>query len=304
MHAAPGARARVLAGLLWLLGLALLAWALHGVDRAALSVATRRVPAAVWLLAAAGWLFTYVIRAWRLRCEWRAQRLVALGRCLRLVLLHNAAVLLSPMRLGEAGYVWLVHSEWGVGVAQAARSLLWLRWQDAAVLATLGLLLLPPWAWPWRLALAAGAFGLALWLPAWGARRAATHRLPRQLLAAAAQRGVDADGWGAAWANWLLRLGVLGLLFSQLAGASGPAVLAAAIGTELGGVLPLQGPAGLGPYEAGAWAGARLAGVPAAPLAGAAVVAHVFCVAVALAAALCAQGLRPFPARAVHPVEH
>jgi hypothetical protein len=220
-----------------------------------------------------------------------------------LVLLHNAAVLLSPMRLGEAGYVWLVHSEWGVGMAQAARSLLWLRWQDAAVLATLGLLLLPPLPLPWRLALAAGAFSLALWLPAWGARRAATHRLPHRLLAATAQRGFDADGWGAAWSNWLLRLGVLSLLFSHLASAPNPAVLAAAIGTELGGVLPLQGPAGLGPYEAGAWAGARLADANAPPLAGAAVVAHVFCVAVALAAALCAQWLLPFPARASHPVE-
>lgn len=291
-------RTRVLLLMAWLLGLVLLALALRGVDGQALITAARHVPAAVWLLAALGWLSTYVVRAWRLRREWRTQRLVSAGRCLRLVLLHNAAVLMSPLRLGEAGYVWLVHAEWGVPMTQAARSLLWLRWQDAAVLGTLGVLVLPPLPLPWRLALASLAFGLALALPAWVARASRPHHLLQRLVGTGMQRCFEVDGWVAAWSNWLLRLAVLSLLFSHLADAPAQVLLCAALGTELGGVLPVQGPAGLGPYEAGAWAGARLAGANPASLAGAAVVAHVFCVAVALAAALLLQCL---PAVAVPP---
>jgi hypothetical protein len=89
-----------------------------------------------------------------------------------------------------------------------------------------------------------------------------------------------------------------------------PAGLRAALGGELGALMPLQGPAGLGTYEAGVWAGAAWhAGVAGehlasragvAELAGAALAVHALWLAtglVAAAFAALATRLLPPPAR-------
>jgi hypothetical protein len=61
--------------------------------------------------------------------------------------------------------------------------------------------------------------------------------------------------------------------------------IGAAVGAEMGSLWPLQGPAGLGPFELGAWSAAQwLGNVPTGWLA-AALTTHLFCVAVALVAA-------------------
>ena len=86
---------RFLLGLVFACGL--LAWLLAGLDRSAPSAAAARVPISVWCAAAVGVLLSHLLRALRLRAEWRPRVGAELGACLRLALLHNAAVLLLPM---------------------------------------------------------------------------------------------------------------------------------------------------------------------------------------------------------------
>ena len=88
------------------------------------------VPPMLWVAATLGLLASYALRALRLFVEWQPQvRGIRFVDCLRLMLLHNAAVNVVPMRAGEAGYAWIVHRQWGVPLADAVASLLWLRLQ-------------------------------------------------------------------------------------------------------------------------------------------------------------------------------
>lgn len=213
---------------------------------------------------------------------------------LRVSLLHNAAVNLLPMRSGELAYPYLLRRELGVALPTAVASLLWLRLQDLLVL--LGLLLvLWPAPWPLRvllLALYALLVGRALtwlrrqtpvpdgdveeasattqasspapaptpapmpvpWRTVWRRCRA---RLAQVARAVADPHRHRASGWLWCGANWCLKLTVVAVLLTQLsAGLHAQHGLRGALGGELSALLPLQGPAGLGTYELGVWAGA------------------------------------------------
>ncbi|HEX4511166.1 MAG TPA: lysylphosphatidylglycerol synthase transmembrane domain-containing protein [Burkholderiaceae bacterium] len=240
------------------------------------------VPWPGWVAAVVGMSLTYALRAGRLRVEW-AWKLAGLGlgyrECLQVTLLHNAAINVLPMRSGEASYAWLLHRRWGVGLGDAAASLLWLRLQDMMVLGVLGLAALVPWPLPARLALAAVAVTLAAtaapalvrlvhvrarWARArahvdravaW--RRRAWHVVAKVAGAFRASRG-GARAWGYAIANWGLKLGIVGTLLASLAGLPLAPAFRGALGGELAGVVPIQAPAGVGTYEAGVALGARV----------------------------------------------
>ncbi|HEX9307695.1 MAG TPA: hypothetical protein VF894_09410, partial [Anaeromyxobacter sp.] len=79
-----------------------------------------------------------------------------------------------------------------------------------------------------------------------------------------------------------------------------------ALGGELAGVLPVQGPAGLGTYEAGVWAGAALRGRTAAEIAPPALAVHLVSFGTAIAAGAIAHAVsRRRPARTPSPrLEH
>lgn len=259
-------------------------WALHGLDLADLLGRIGRTPGWLWPLAAAGILFSHALRATRLHAEWQPQTGADWASCLRLTLLHNAAVLLMPLRSGELGYGWWLQRRWGVPWRRSTASLLWMRLQDLAVLVLLSALCLvtsPAGA----LIAAAGLLlaGLVLPLPArWSVP------WPRRL------------GWACATANWSLRLAIVGLLLSALVGLPIEASLRGAIGGEWGALLPLQAPGGLGTYEAGVWAGlqAHALGRDIAldTRVAAALIVHLFWLAVSLLAAwpaLLLDGPRP-----------
>jgi hypothetical protein len=109
----------------------------------------------------------------------------------------------------------------------------------------------------------------------------------------------DRAGWALCAANWLLKLAVFALLLHALAPLDFAAALRGALGGELASVLPLQGPAGVGTYEAGVWAAALARGLDkgsmmvqhafadasGAQVAAGALVLHAFAVAAALASA-------------------
>lgn len=273
---------------LWAAGLVLWAvlgvWVLQQVQAFDWAEVLQRVPWAWWPVAVAAWLGAYGVRAWRLRREWAHRSLVPWGRCLCIVLRHNAAVLMLPMRLGEAGYVVSVVRQWGVSLREAAWSLLKLRLQDGVVLGALAVAALVPSGGWMSAGLALVILGLR-----WSWRPDAHRRgAPRQALRDTLVRVVTADGWGPSVLNWMLRLGVIAGWLLWLAPAPPSLAVAAAAGAELGALWPLQGPAGLGPFEAGAWLAARWMGATPPGLVAAALVAHVFCIGVALSAAAAA----------------
>lgn len=299
----PGAVAGLRRTARWAVPLAMLLlawwWLLRHADFAQLQAQARRLPVQAWLLAALALLGGHGLRAWRLRDEWRHRRLLPWAEVLRLVLAHNAAVLLMPMRSGEAGYLWLVHRAWGVGWREAARSLLWWRVQDAAVLLLLGLLLLAPLGQPARIVLAVAWLVIAATL----APRA-LHSVDRLLLKrhpGSLQSDHRRDPWagsGIAAGIWTTKVLVLGGLVGALTGLAPEAAWRTALGGELGGVMPLQGPAGLGNFEAGAWLAAAGPSLPAdlgQTLIAAVLTVHAFSVALALGAAALTHSLSLWP---------
>jgi hypothetical protein len=268
------------------LALSLLAWAWQGVDPEALRQLWSTVPAWGWLLAALLWAGSLALRAERLRQEWKWKRLVPWREAMRVVLFHNAAVLLLPMRAGELGYPLLVKQVFGASWQASWRSLMWLRLQDVFVLATLAVWLWPGISWGWRVGMALHwvvllAVPARIWLCLLK-RRIQGMAFVRSLM----HRRSGLAGWCLSWGNWLLKLmAVAGLLHSlapEIASLDFAQALAGALGGELAALLPVQGPAGLGTYEAGVWFFSGLP-VAAAPLLGlVALGVHAFCLAVSL----------------------
>jgi hypothetical protein len=287
--------------LAWAVGAALLAWLASGVPLRELARAVTPPPAGLVAATIAGLLGSYLLRALRMRAELGKRHAVALRDVLPVMLLHNAAVNVLPLRGGEAAYPLLVHRRLGVPLGQAVASLVWMRVQDLLLLALLALALWPGLPLPLRLAgaaLAAGGTALGLRLLD---RLAAPGRAPprgriscgirgaAEALALAPRHGVA--GWVFAAGNWTVKLAALGALLAALAGLEPAAALRGALGGELAGVLPVQGPAGLGTYEAGVWAGAALRGDAGRALAAPALLVHLLGLATAIASGAAAWTL-------------
>lgn len=270
-------------------------WLLQHADPTQLWQQASRLPAWAWLAAGCALLAGHGLRAVRLQREWRHLRPVGLALCLRLVLTHNAAVILMPLRSGEAGYLWLVKRHWGVGWRESGLSLLRWRLQDAAVLALWAVLLMLPWSLAARVLLVLAALTAVAVLQqpllAWLARRS---RAGGQLSPARPAVASHLDGWLASAGNWSLKVLALGGLLLALADLPASLALRAALGGELAGVQPLQGPAGLGTYEAGVWLASGAQAGEQARVVAAALAVHAFSLAVALGAAALAQ-LIPAP---------
>ncbi len=267
----PGTRCRLAVLAATLASTAGFAWALHGLDLSDLLARVGRTPAWLWLVAAVGILASHALRATRLHAEWQARTGADWPSCLRLTLLHNAAVLLMPLRSGELGYGWWLQRRWGVSWRASSASLLWMRLQDLVVLAVLSGLCLA--VSPARaLAVAAGLMLLARLLP-----------LPARITP------MQRRAWVCALANWSLRLAVVGVLLAALVDLPMPATLRGAIGGEWAAVLPLQAPGGLGTYEAGVWAGLQShpqgRDIALDTRVAAALIVHLFWLAVSLLAA-------------------
>lgn len=243
----------------------LVGWLLRGLDWPRLRQAALAVPAGLWGLVIAAVCGTHALRAARLCFEWGPRIGLRFGAAWRLQVLHNAAVNTLPMRAGEAGYAWLLHRDHGVRLVESVPSLVWLRLQDASMLLAWGWLLLAPLPIGVRLALLAVVLIVAArWAPALLARLA--RRLPQRLADALASRRGGLRSWLCSAGNWSLKLCAVAVLLWPLAGLSVPAALHGALGGELAALLPIQGPAGLGTYEAGVLGGS-LWGTGVAPTA-------------------------------------
>jgi hypothetical protein len=267
-----------------------------------------------WTFGALGLLASHALRAGRLHAEWGARAGVDVAEAWRVTVWHHAAVNLLPMRSGELGYPFLLRKRWQVPLGDSAGSLLWMRLQDACVLAGLAVWLLAAVAMhrgrltlPFVLAIDAVAAGAVLvlavrgaaWAEAMGQRTVASgwrwFRLQSVCLAIC--RG-GARSQPATWAwclgNWMVKLGTLGWLLAVATGAPWLATLTGALSGEVAAVLPLQPPGGFGAYEAAVAFGiGALHAAPVQELLGAALALHLFVIAVACAAAVlawCAPG--------------
>ena len=84
-----------------------------------------------------------------------------------------------------------------------------------------------------------------------------------QLTKALSSRGQRmAQGWLITVSNWALKLSLQAWLLSQLLDRDWSAGWAGSLGAELSALLPVQGLAGVGSYEAGSAAAMRWHGVP------------------------------------------
>jgi uncharacterized membrane protein YbhN (UPF0104 family) len=301
--ARPSSVALARVALAWAVGLGLLAWLTRGVEWQHLTASLRSAPWWAWAVTVAGLLCSYVFRALRIHAELRTRYRLRVAQCLEVMLLHNSAVNLLPMRGGEAAYPWLMNRRLGVPLAHATASLVWMRVQDALVLALLVLVLWPgiPAAARWVAAVSlvlAVAGGLRALQRLAGRFSASDDRRPMllrganaalQALALAPRHGWT--GWAYCGASWTVKLAVLGGLLAGLAGVPAIAGSTGALGGELAGVLPLQGPANFGTYEAGVWMGAALRGPSPRELVAAAVVVHLVSLATAVASGLVAYAV-------------
>ena len=254
---------------------------------------------------------SYAMRGARIHGEFRDE-LVASGhgvggypRILRLTLVHNALVNVLPFRSGEVAFPVLLSRWFGIGTGRAVVSLLWLRAQDATVVLALAALVWPGLPTAWRVvalvAIVAGAASVPLWARRLRAPSIASGRLVKlqALLERATRR--NASGWSWTVANWTVKLIAEAWLMTLALGSSiedrahvATAALGA-IGSELAAILPVQGIAGFGTFEAGGAALMRTQGIALQTGLEAALALHAVVLALALVAGLFAAVALPGP---------
>lgn len=288
--------------------LALVGWLAAAGGWRELGAMVARVGPGVFAVALGGLLASYLVRALRLYDEFRAAGHARYGACLRIMLMHNAMVNVVPFRGGEAALPILLNRIFGTPLPRAVATLFWFRLQDALVVAIVGVLVWPglnPWL---RGAGVLFLIGFALWLPRWaraphrwaeGGKLAVKLGKLRDALAESTRHA--RFGWLWTVANWSVKIVTQAWLLAMLLDTSLAHGGAGALGAELAAILPIQGVAGFGTYEAGAAAAMLPAGIALAQGLQAALALHLFVIASAVGAGAVAwlfpsNGAAPSPA--------
>lgn len=254
------------------------------------SVLGRLDPVAVGV-ATAGFALSYLLRALRVWDEFRHDQPGRFGACLRIVLIHNAMVNIVPFRGGEAAFPILLGRLFGTPLGRAVASLFWFRLQDAFVVLALAILVwpgLPPWL---RMLGLVGLLVMAVGLPRWARRAHDWDRRSGVFSKLGKVRDAFADstrharfGWLWTLANWSVKLAAQAWLLSTLLPSTLSVGASGALGAELAAILPIQGVAGFGTYEAGAAAAMATHGVTLEAGLQAALALHLFVIACACSA--------------------
>jgi hypothetical protein len=249
---------------------------------------------------------TYVIRAFRVYRYFRLRS--GFGSCVRLLLQHTFLVNVLPMRTGELAFPALMKRYFGMSIQRSVPALLWLRALDLHALLSVPIVLvavtknsMPAW-----LAVVAGVVWLGMLfviyfcsqtLAEFAARRdTKVFRLAQSVLAAFPRSlGELIENWLLTMVNWTLKLAVFAWIIHAFSSQSYAPSLAGAIGGELSGILPIQGFANIGTYEAGVVAAMRAVGVTTSDALTGAVNLHFFVLGVSICGALLAL-LLPMPA--------
>jgi len=283
-------RKKVLSITISLLALAAIVYFLIVIDRDSLLTTLTNAPYWSWLLCFLGLALSHWLRAGRFRAEWRQSLQINWRQSWGLVVRHSSWVILTPMRGGEALYVWALHTQGGISLKQASLSLLRLRLQDAWVLGTLSLALFLPVGTNLKLLFIVVVFGLTIWgLPViWAA-------FSSKLFGSANQSKNNLQpplfiSWFYAISNWVVKGLAIGLPLSHMLPIEFMSALQGAAGGELAAILPLQPPAGIGVYEAGVVFGIQYQShTPWVELAAAALAVHTVAFAVTVGSAFIAK---------------
>jgi len=242
-----------------LISLALLVWLAHSGDWRGTGARLIALPPTPLLFALLGLFISYILRAARIYDEFRNITGGHFWAVARITTAHNAAINVLPFRSGEFALPILLQREFGVPMGRAMVSLLWLRMQDAFVV-----LFLAAWVWPnlplwfrlaWSLAVLLGAWAV----PAWARSHPDTHpatqgwrnKFARARVALAHSTRGAWRSWGWTLANWSVKLSAQAILLAALLGSTPELSAAGVLGGELAAILPVQGVAGFGTYEAG-----------------------------------------------------
>lgn len=247
-----------------LLTAAFVLWLVGSGQGAQVIIVLATLSAPLLLLLFGGMIVTYLLRALRVYYEFGESTRGRFGACLKLVLTHNALVNLLPMRAGELSFPVLLKREFGVTIMRSGGSLLWLRAQDAIILATLSVVVWPGLAPAMRMAGVSLLIVGGVLLPHVAQRLLAkfsTGKLGDVCAALADSAHHARTGWLWTIANWSVKLMVLSQVFAQLLVVDWQVGAAGAVGGELAAISPVQGVAGIGSYEAGAAAALVLSDV-------------------------------------------
>ena len=284
-----------------LISIALLAWLAHSGDWHGVWLHLARLPASTLLLVIAGLILSYLLRAARIHDEFRDVAGSRFWAIARITTAHNAAINVLPFRSGEAALPILLQREFGVPMTRALVSLLWLRLQDAFVV-----LLLAAWVWPglplalriiWSLAVL-----FATWaIPAWArnhdsasvAAAGLAGKIAKLRVALAHSSRGALRSWGWTLGNWSIKLAAQSLLLSSMLASPISLASAGVLGAELASILPVQGVAGFGTYEAGVAAALAPHGLLVAASLQAALALHLVIIAVAVVAGAAGLVLLP-----------
>jgi hypothetical protein len=267
-------------------------WMLRKVDWAIAIQTWLQVPLYVWPISALTLVLSHVLRAGRVRHEWRESLAMGWREAWGLMVRHSAWVVMVPMRGGEAIYVWALHRQGGISIRQASISLLRLRVQDMAVLGGLSLALFAPVSIELAVVCALVFMGLAMWvLPlAWSWLM---FRIQRKDPSSSFEAPPPAwESWIYAISNWIVKACAIAWPMWMMLPLDFRSALQGAFGGELAATLPMQPPAGFGPYEAGVIFGVQwTSNVPWPEIAAAALVVHLLALAVTVGSAIVARVL-------------
>jgi hypothetical protein len=242
---------------------------------------------------------SYLVRSLRLYRYFGLVR--GFGAMLRLLLHHNAWVVLLPMRTGEIAFPVLMRRYFAVPVERSVPALLWLRLVDFH---TLILALLVALSLAWRSTELAGA--AAVWAAlllgflyvARGLSRAQQRRIPKTRVATTARSLLNAvptsadraaEDWVLTAVNWLLKLIAFGWIVEIFASLPYLASLLGALGGEISSILPINGFGGFGTYEAGVMLAMQIVGIGWESALTGAVNLHFVSLGTAIVAALATQ---------------
>ncbi|MCL2875224.1 MAG: flippase-like domain-containing protein [Betaproteobacteria bacterium] len=242
-------------------------------------------------LALAGFFLSYLLRAARVYEEFRHEASGRFGACLRLVLLHNAAVNIVPFRGGEAAFPVLLGRFFGTPLTRALASLFWFRLQDALVVTVVAVAVWPGLPPAFRLTGVVALIVFAWALPRWARRPG--HPLPggrfARLRDAFAESTQHARfGWLWTAANWSVKFAAQAWLLAALIGTEIRTAVTGVLGAELAAILPVQGMAGFGTYEAGTAMALLPNGIELADGLRAALALHLFVIACSICAGIIA----------------
>lgn len=205
---------------------------------------------------------SYLLRSLRLYRYFHTSMRGQFLLCTRLMLQHNLLNNLLPMRSGEISFPLLMQRYFSIPLKQSLPALLWFRILDLHTLALLVIICLPM---PWRQEFSALIALLLLPLP-WILHRCSG--IGQQYLRQSSNKNWKTtltaliDGlpqsthsllgsWLWTISNWLLKLAVFAWILQVFVPVSFSGALLGAISGDLTSVLPINGIAGAGTYEAG-----------------------------------------------------